>query len=248
MEAVGPSAAASSSGLSAASLLPPGSAATGSSGSAGGNSNSSGDQLPPIHSFPPFFTLQPNPTTLATQLDLWSELVLGFCQRRRLWSLDADGQWERNGELFYNKAIERRLSPNAIRTLLAHMVKQGSAGYDAPTQNGRFRVASALPLGAGASSSTAGSDSANLPSRAWIFWRKPEEWADIIYKWISDTGQNRSIITLYELTEGDLSEGQEFRELPKPLLRQVLDVLVKQGKAQIFGGAKDAEGEGVKFA
>ncbi|CAD6898059.1 unnamed protein product [Tilletia controversa] len=244
MEAVGQSAAASSSGLSAASLVPPGGAAAAAAGTAASN-----DGLPPIHSFPPFFTFQPNPTTLATQLGLWSELVLGFCQRRRIWSIDADGQWERTGELFYNRAIERRLSPNAIRTLLAHMVKQGSAGYDAPTSNGnRFRVASALPLGAGASNSTAGSDSSNVPSRAWIFWRKPEEWADIIYRWISDTGQNRSIITLYELTEGDLSEGQEFRELPKPLLRQVLDVLVKQGKAQIFGGAKDAEGEGVKFA
>ncbi|KAK0566639.1 hypothetical protein OC844_000626 [Tilletia horrida] len=243
MEVSSQNAAASTYGLSAASLGP-------SSGSGSGGRDALKTDLPPIHAFPPFFTLQPNPTTLATQLDLWSELVLGYCQRNRIWSIDAEGEWERTGGLFYNKAIERRLNPLAIRTLLAHMVRQGAAGYDGPAQpNGRSRLVSALPLGVGgSSSSSADVNAASLPARAWIFWRKPEEWADSIYRWVSDTGQNRSIITLYELTEGDLSEGQEFRELPRPLLRQVLDVLVKQGKAQIFGGAKDQEGEGVKFA
>ncbi|KAL9940994.1 hypothetical protein V8E36_000482 [Tilletia maclaganii] len=239
METLGPSAAASSSGLSSAALA--GRLAPGDGSSSGTTST---NELPSIHSFPPFFTLQPNQTTLATQLSLWSELVLGYCQRKKLWSIDAEGEWERNGELFYNRSIDRRLNPSAIRVLLAHMVQQGSAGYDAPLPNGRSRLASALPLG----SSAASADSAALPGRAWIYWRKPQEWADSIYQWVSDTGQNRSIITLYELLEGELSEGQAFRDLPRPLLRQVLDVLVKQGKAKIFGGAKDQDGEGVKFA
>lgn len=37
----------------------------------------------------------------------------------------------------------------------------------------------------------------------------------------------------------------EFRELPVPLLRRSLDVLVKRGKAQILKG--DGEGDGVRF-
>ncbi|KAK0551132.1 hypothetical protein OC846_003418 [Tilletia horrida] len=240
--------AASSSGLSAATSANT-AAATGTAsghGLSAGSGSGVQDQLPPIHSFPPFFTLQPNPTTLITQLNLWTELVLGYTQRKRIWSIDADGEWERTGELFFNRTIDRRLSPSSIRTLLAHMVKQGSAAYDGPVSNGRSRLASALPLGVTAQTSS--NDPSTLPGRAWIYWRRPDEWADIIYRWVSDTGQNRSIITFYELLEGDLSEGQEFRELPRPLLRQALEILVKQGKAQIFGGAKEQEGEGVKFA
>lgn len=96
--------AASSSGLSAAASAR--TAAAGGIGQSAGAISNAQDQLPPIHSFPPFFTLQPNPTTLITQLNLWSELVLGYTQRKRIWSIDADGEWERTGELFFNKAID----------------------------------------------------------------------------------------------------------------------------------------------
>ena len=41
-------------------------------------------------------------------------------------------------------------------------------------------------------------------NRVLVFWRKPEEWGEIIYTWVVNTGQNRSIMTFFELTEGDL--------------------------------------------
>lgn len=67
---------------------------------------------------------------------------------------------------------------------------------------------------------------------------------------VTDTGQGRSILTFYELTEGDLVEGQEFAALPAQMLRLALDTLVAKGKAQIFTGtsSEDQGMEGVKFA
>ena len=81
-------------------------------------------------------------------------------------------------------------------------------------------------------------------ARFWVFWRKPEEWAGVLEAWVDATGQKGSVLTLYELTESDATAGQEFHGMDAELLQRSLMVLVKRGKAQIFGG----EGEmGVKF-
>lgn len=94
-----------------------------------------------------------------------------------------------------------------------------------------------------------------------IYWRKPEEWGQIIYDWvsskptrsremlirqISDTGQTGSILTFYELTEGDLAETTEFRGLDSAIMRKALEGLVKRGKAQIIKG-DESSGDGVRF-
>jgi hypothetical protein len=68
------------------------------------------------------------------------------------------------------------------------------------------------------------------------------------------------VLTLYELSEGDLAmtegtrvpfcvEGRlivEFREMDPVLLKKVLQILVKRGTATMFKGA-DGEETGVKF-
>ena len=43
----------------------------------------------------------------------------------------------------------------------------------------------------------------------WIFWRTPEEWAGVLMDWIERTGQKGSVLTLYEIAEGEgsLAEG-----------------------------------------
>ncbi|KAK4054787.1 hypothetical protein OIV83_000711 [Microbotryomycetes sp. JL201] len=83
---------------------------------------------------------------------------------------------------------------------------------------------------------------------ALIYWRRPEEWASIIYDWIKETGQTNSIMTFWELTEGGgLVHTQEFYQLPEAVLRKALDTLIKQGKAQVLRGIGE-DGDGVKFA
>ncbi|KAI5841866.1 ESCRT-II complex subunit-domain-containing protein [Morchella snyderi] len=77
-----------------------------------------------------------------------------------------------------------------------------------------------------------------------VYWRSAEEWAEIIYQWIDATGQKGSVLTLYEISEGDLTVSQEFRGIDPLILRKALDVLVKKGTAQVFGSEDE---RGVKF-
>ena len=79
----------------------------------------------------------------------------------------------------------------------------------------------------------------------YVFWRSAGEWADLIYAWVEETGQKGAVLTVYELREGDAVSGRKWREMDEGMLRKVLGVLVKRGKAQIFG--QGSEGEGVKF-
>lgn len=79
---------------------------------------------------------------------------------------------------------------------------------------------------------------------AWIWWRKPEEWAALIAAWVEETGQKGVVLTLYELVEGEATEKQEFYGLDVQVLRRALDTLVKKGKAQVFG---TDDQQGVKF-
>jgi hypothetical protein len=40
-----------------------------------------------------------------------------------------------------------------------------------------------------------------------IHWRKPWEWASKLYEWVDGSGQVDSVLTLYELREGDVTMG-----------------------------------------
>jgi ESCRT-II complex subunit VPS25 len=80
--------------------------------------------------------------------------------------------------------------------------------------------------------------------KAWIYWRRPEEWAAVLEEWVERTGQKGTVLTLYEIVEGDASRREEFYGMDMDLMQKSLSVCVKRGKAQIFG----SEGsEGVKF-
>jgi len=81
-------------------------------------------------------------------------------------------------------------------------------------------------------------------SRAWIYWKRPEEWAGLVEGWVDATGQKNTVLTLYELTESDATRDQEFYGMDLELLQKSLQILVKRGKAQIFGTEDQL---GVKF-
>jgi ESCRT-II complex subunit VPS25 len=77
-----------------------------------------------------------------------------------------------------------------------------------------------------------------------VFWRTLAEWADMIYGWVDETGQKGSVLTVYELREGEAVGGKEWVGMEEEMLRKVLGVLVKKGRAQVFGVEEEA---GVKF-
>ncbi|KAI9018511.1 hypothetical protein CLU79DRAFT_866163 [Phycomyces nitens] len=81
--------------------------------------------------------------------------------------------------------------------------------------------------------------------QAYIFWRRPEEWAGLVWDWVNANGLNNTVVTLYEITEGDLSEGQEFYGIDNQVLIMAIKVLVKKGDCQLLEGTEGYMG--VKF-
>ena len=78
----------------------------------------------------------------------------------------------------------------------------------------------------------------------YVFWKTPDEWAAAVEAFVDDTAQRGSVLTLYELTAGDATRGSELYGLDPVVLQRALAVLVKRGKAQVFGAE---ESLGVKF-
>ncbi|PWY97702.1 ESCRT-II complex, vps25 subunit [Testicularia cyperi] len=206
--------------------------------------------LPAVHSFPPFYTLQPNPTSRSQQLSQWRSLILDFCRHYRIFTLSisptsasaasslsgAPGVYDAatsdssasdpHRSLFKNSKIQRSLSTESIRTIFADLVSHKQAVWE--------------DVPASAKSTVSG-------TRISVYWKTPQEWGDSIYDWIMQTGQNKSIMTLFELTRDDQVQDQEFYNLPTSILRLALKHLSTQGKAQIFAGTEAGDGEGVKF-
>lgn len=78
----------------------------------------------------------------------------------------------------------------------------------------------------------------------WVYWKRPEEWAEVILGWVEETGQKGTVLTLYELVSGEMTVGQDFHGMDPELFHRSLAVLVKRGKAQVFGSEDQ---QGVKF-
>jgi ESCRT-II complex subunit VPS25 len=126
--------------------------------------------------------------------------------------------------LFHNTLLRKRLKEQDARTLLNWMAsKEGSERIQWIRDKGIAE---------------------GREGRCWVYWRRPEEWGQLVGDWVEETGQKGAVLTLYELVEGDATRSQEFHGMPMELLQRSLQILVKKGKAQIFG----QEGqEGVKF-
>ncbi|KAM7183593.1 ESCRT-II complex subunit domain containing protein [Naviculisporaceae sp. PSN 640] len=220
------------------------------------NTSTTGFVFPREYSFPPFFTRQPNPTTLHAQLVKWSSLVLSYCRHHRIFKLNISSSGITSStslppthaddlldptvpppntenhdalELFHNRKINRQLSLSDIRLVIDFLKTDGRAEY--------------ISKSAGDLSSTNGSGS-DVGDIVWIYWRTPEEWASLLEAWVDETGQKGSVLTLYELTYGEGTRGTEFHGLDPELLQKALATLVKRGKAQIFG---QEDSRGVKF-
>ncbi|GFO05328.1 vacuolar protein-sorting-associated protein 25 [Plakobranchus ocellatus] len=120
-----------------------------------------------------------------------------------------------SSELFYNKQLNRKLNLDAIYTVLEELRKRGNL-----TWKDKNRKSCTL------------------------IWRTYAEWGKIIYTWVVSRSMTNTVCTLYELTNGEDSEDQEFHGLDKDVLIQALQTLEAERKAELmeFDG-----GEGVKF-
>lgn len=174
-------------------------------------------KFPSIYTdYPAFFTLQVTASSRQSQLGRWSRLIQRYCRHHKIFQISIVDYQDK--ELFKNTKLNKTLYPDDIRTVIDFMV----------SQDGQQRAEWVTPAKAS----------------AWIWWRRPEEWANSIAAWVDDTGQKGSVLTLYEIVEGDASENQEFHGMDMEVLRKGLAVLTKQGKAQVFG---TDDQQGVKF-
>lgn len=117
--------------------------------------------------------------------------------------------------IFANPTISRELNPQFVRTILVDLQRTGNA---APLDKNK--------------------------SRWEVYWHTLEEWASIVYDYVSGRGFTGSVLTLYELSQGEDTESEEFHGLEHGVLIKVLKTLEGQGRCELIVG--DGE-EGVKF-
>jgi len=144
---------------------------------------SSGDPLANsrFYSFPPSYTLQPILATRLSQFRSWSKLIQRYCAYHKLWRLSIVEAL--SSPLFKNPQLRAKgLTRAEVKEILNWMADE---------------------VGGMRAEWTDKSEAA-----AWIYWRRPEEWADVIAGWVDETGQKGAVLTLYELSQGEATAKQ----------------------------------------
>ncbi|KAI0692507.1 ESCRT-II complex vps25 subunit [Cytidiella melzeri] len=177
----------------------------------------SGFLLPSIHAAPPFFTQQLNPTTQATLTAQWTRLILSYARHRQLFLLrveDAGIPGSDWDEIFRNERINRKLLPSHLSAIFADMVSKNLAVYEPVKQT----------------------------SSVLLYWRTPDEWAEVLHSWAESTGQLQTILTFYDIVEPPVPS--PLTGLPISILRKAISILAKTSRSQTIAVA---DGEGVRF-
>ncbi len=84
--------------------------------------------------------------------------------------------------------------------------------------------------------------------RCLLHWRRPSEWAGAIMGYVVDRGMTNSVVTVYELFEGEDTQGEPFHRLPDAVWRRAIAHLEALGRAQLFDSEGGPTGlSGIKF-
>lgn len=196
-----------------------------------------GFQFPHFHNLPPFYTLQPVLTTREKQTQLWIDLIVQYCQYHGIYTLNIDeclssSSSSPSSALFQNPSIQRKLTREALIHFLDQMVREGKAEYHSS--------------GGGGDSSSSKHHQQQQKTHVDIYWKTPVQWADIILAWVNENGYNSSVLTVYEMLEGETGEGAEFYGMNPELFRKAIYVLNQRGAAELIHGST-SDADGVKF-
>lgn len=165
---------------------------------------------PPDHPLLPGVSQQPNPATQATLTEHWTKIVLSYARFRRLFTLrveDAEtsgGDWD---EVLRNPRINRtyaqptqdfllpysrviclgKLLPSHLEYIISQMVAKNLAVYEPAKQTRSVQ----------------------------LYWRLPEEWAEVLHEWVLPTkilGVRLSILTagLYPPSPGVFHRSAQY--------------------------------------
>ncbi|EDW02097.1 vacuolar protein-sorting-associated protein 25 [Drosophila grimshawi] len=112
---------------------------------------------------------------------------------------------DQTSPLFCNESINRRLSPEFIQLILEQLQQTGHA---APLDKKR---------------------------QEWqVYWHTLEEYGNMVYDWIQETGQTNSICTLYEIASGENTTQLEFHDVDEAVLLNALRLLEEKGKCELI--------------
>ena len=109
--------------------------------------------------------------------------MLSYARHHRLFKLSLSDAltWD----LFHEPHIGRRLTLNDAREVMEFMrTKEGARTEWVDGKSGKGKA-----------------------DLCWVWWRRPEEWAEMLEKWVDDTAQRGGVLTLYEICEGEGSRG-----------------------------------------
>lgn len=120
--------------------------------------------------------------------------------------------------LFSNPAIDRKLSYEAKKVFLSALVSEGRAEW--------------LDKG---------------QKNCLILWRRIQDWAEYILKFVRENGLEDGVMTLEEIRSGVESRGTELAGIDRIVLIRALKLLEQRGKAVMFKGTS-TDDEGVKFS
>lgn len=180
-------------------------------------------QYPPIYSFPPLYTRQPNQITRNKQIDTWSQLIITTAQSLSAWEIDQTGRFKVSNDkdkksIFNNEDINRSVSQVFIDEILSSMLSKAQLLVkDDPKR--KIKVVSS---------------NGNTELEFFVLWKSLDAWGSMLLEWFEMCGKLSQVVTLYELGDGDESVGWEFHGMPSGLLVECLKVLVRRGRATLI--------------
>ncbi|CCF59119.1 hypothetical protein KAFR_0G00860 [Kazachstania africana CBS 2517] len=175
-------------------------------------------EYPPIYSFPPLYTRQPNKIIRTKQIESWITIILDLASKNKLWTISKDGTIENSLNIFQNNDIGRSVPPLFIVEIMKIMFTNGQL----------------------VSKSDKKSDfDSDLSNEFYILWKPIESWGSLILEWFETSNKMNQVVTLYELGEGDESIGWEFHEMPAPLLVKSLKNLVSRNRCTLIKDEND---------
>lgn len=120
---------------------------------------------------------------------------------------------DENTNLFVNKGLNRQLNTDGRMMIMNTLEKSAHAAPIDPKKRDIWEV----------------------------YWFTIDEWANMIYKWVSDNAMIGQVCTIFEIVNGDNSTDKEFYGLGNDFLLKILRRLEQNGKCELI------DEEGVKF-
>ena len=119
--------------------------------------------------------------------------------------------------LFNNKKINRNLDKETLFYILDEMAKKGNAKFTSTERN-----------------------------RVRIYWRTIKEWADMLYTYGKNTGDDGPF-TFYELYQGEMTINEPFYKMNPEIMKEAVLYLQEKKKAVLMNADKPIDQNAVKF-